>query len=90
MDKEGREQSYWNPLTGSQLVTAGPGVVQPGCHSYKMGMMEGLFFSPPLSVVPLTHLYSSPCSHLISLSSVSHGSISIAFSDQFSCAAGLV
>ncbi len=44
MGKGEREQSHWNLPRGSQLATAGPGVMQPGCHSDRMGMMEGLFF----------------------------------------------
>lgn len=61
MVKEERGQSYWNLPRGSQLATAGPGVVQPGYHSYRMGMMEGLsvFFSF-LSVVCLAHLFPPP------------------------------
>lgn len=58
MGKEERAQSYWNLPRGSQLATTGPGVVQPGCHSYRMGMMEGLSFILLFSVCcPL----NTPC-----------------------------
>lgn len=72
-----RVQSHWNLPGGSQAGTAGLGVMQTCCYSYRMGMMAGLslfFFFSFLYVVSLPHLVppsvypllsSHRCLHLI-------------------------
>lgn len=58
MGKEKRKQSYWNLPRGSQLATAGPSVMQPGFHSYRMGMID-LFFLFSVCC-PFKHLFPPP------------------------------
>ena len=63
MGKEGgRALSNWNLPRGSQLATGAPSIVQPGCHSYGTGMMEGLSSSPLFPARLL--LNTPPCSFL--------------------------
>lgn len=72
MGEKKREQSHWNLPRGSQLAMAGPGVMQSGCHSYRMGMMEGLsFFFLFFSVCCLFNT-SFPTLVYTSVSQVSH------------------